>query len=223
MSDKPAVEIQENVRPKDEAPYRFGGRYTKDELDQLQRFMHEDFSHLTYGGGRHKEITIEYPPAEICKPAEWKEILDTVLLPELQVLHPSLQQKKIIIRFTDKLYDYQNGVHSGGNGRRMNDEEWIRVPYKNSSGKNLRSVFDCTLTLMHELIEADFWEKTLPIDKEAHSNQVGDLNVFKSEDDTYRNLLDEKIANRRALRAIKRYWPNANWANSSDVYEEDKP
>jgi len=38
----------------------------------------------------------------------------------------------------------------------------------------------------------------------------------------YRNLLDEKIANRRALRAIHRMWPNANYKNPKEIYEEDK-
>ena len=221
MTDK-TTEIQESVRPEGEVPYRFDGRYTESERAQLREFMHEDFPHITYERGRGKEIIIEYPPAEICEPAEWKKILDTVLLPELQTFHPSLRQTKTIIRFTDKLYDYQNKVDAGGNDIFMKNEDWVRVNYKASSGKNL-NLQNCTLILMHELTEGDFWQKTLPDDEDAHSGQASDIDIFKKEDQTYRNLLDEKIANRRALRAVRRYWPNANWTNPDSVYEEDKP
>ena len=112
MADKGDLDVSkgQSIIPQDELPYKFGGKYTAEELEKLRTFMNAHFPHLNYGTGRDKGIIVEYPPQEICAP----------------------------------------------------------------------------------------------------------------EDQKYRNLLDEKIANRRALRAIRRMWPDARWGNPDNVYEEDK-
>ena len=224
MADKGDLDskITESLTPKDEIPYRFDGKYTPEELDRLTKFMHEDFPHATYGGGRFKEVIIENPPEEICDPEKWKIILDNVFLPEWENFDLGLKRRvKIIIRFIDKIYDYQEGTASGGNITAKGDEIWVRVNYKDSNNQNKEEAV-LAFILMHELAENDFWHKTHSDDNEAHIEPSEEINLFKSQGQSYRHLLDEKIANRRALRAIKRMWPNANWVNPEDVYEEDK-
>jgi len=224
MADKGDLEnkITESLTPKDEVPYRFGGKYTPEEFDRLSKFMHADFLHATYGGGRYKEVIIENPPEEICDPKEWKNILDTVFLPEWENFDLELKRhKKITVRFVDKLHDYHNNVDSGGTGIEYGNEKFYRIVFKTLEGQKL-PVEELTFVLMHELAESDFWSKTPADDQEAHIEPINEINFFKGERQDYRHLLDEKIANRRALRAIRRMWPNANWTNPEDKYEEDK-
>jgi hypothetical protein len=214
--------ITESLTPKDEVPYRFGEKYTPEELDRLSKFMHADFPHTTYGGGRYKEVIIENPPKEICDPKKWKNILDTVFLPEWENFDLRLKtHKKITVRFIDKLHDYHNNVNAGGNSIAYNNDEFCRINFKRDSGQN-KTVEDLAFVLMHELAEGDFWSKTLEDDQEAHIEHINEINILKTGEQNYRHLLDEKIANRRALRAIRRMWPNVKWINPEDEFEEDK-
>lgn len=210
---------------KEEAPYRYGADYTGDEVARLREFMRADFPHVAYGGARQGETIVEYPPAEICPPEQWKEILDTVLVPELDEFHPLLRQGKKVIRFVQKLYDPKEDIESGGNlatyGKGKRSEKWVRIPLKWSDG-SARDRQVLIFTLMHELIEKDFWMKTHKNDLEAPSDQETEITFKSGDDDSYRNLLDEKIANRRAVRALQRMWPGFNFADPKKIYEEDK-
>lgn len=203
---------------KTEIPFKFHGDYSKKELEIVKNYMHSDFPHLTYGGGRNKEVLIEYPPEEICSKSEWKNILETVFLPEYKTFNPKLlRSQKIIVRFEDKLFDDALNLESGGNGIMINNEELIRI---STSEMNVQSL---TFVLMHELAETDFWSKTFDNDKEAQVDPVSEINAFKSDkNQDYMNLLDEKVANRRAMRAIQRKWPDANYQDKSLIYDEDK-
>lgn len=205
-----------------EVPWRFDGRYSQEERQVLKDFMHADFPHLNYGGGRYKDIIIEYPPEEICSQEEWKEILDKVFIPEWQTFDPKLKRKwKTIIRFVPVLYDNKLNTSAGGNFTKQEGEDWGRINYIDEDGEK-RNIQTITFILMHEFAETDFWSKTSPTDKEAHVDLAEEEVVFKNDKQTYRYLLDEKIANRRALKAIHRMWPNANYTNPEWEYDEDK-
>jgi len=116
----------------------------------------------------------------------------------------------------NKLWDRNNALESGGTGMGHNDEHWFRLSI------NGKSKEDLTFCLMHELVEYDFWEKTKPGDTEAEVKSTDEINAFKADDLTYQNLLDEKIANRRALKAVRRMWPFAHFDNPDMIYGEDK-
>lgn len=147
--------------------------------------------------------------------------MDTAFLPEWQGIDLEFKRnKKIFIRFTEHLHDYYENVEAGGVGKTIGNEHWIRIAFKNPDDTN-HKIEDLTFVLMHELTERDFKLKTKSNDTQAFVNPKDEIDYFKQ--GGYRNLLDEKIANRRAMRAIRRMWPNANWTNPEDEYDEDKP
>lgn len=212
----------ESLANQGEPPWNYDGKYSPEEASKLWRFMHAEFPGVTLDGTRGGRIIVEYPPVEICSSQEWRKILDTVLVPEIGELHPLLQRRKIFVRFVKQLRDPNTPQWIGlGASTRINSKEGpmnpIRICYTNIDLREL------VHTIMHELIEEDFWAKTHPDDSEAPSDETT-LALIKDSDsiNSYRQLLDEKIANRRALRAIRRYWPNVDWTNPEGVYEEDK-
>lgn len=222
MTDRGDIETRQVPVNFEEVPFKLHRGYSKKESEVIRNFMHEDFPNITYRGSRDEGVVIEYPPENICSHDMWKTILDTVFLPEWESFDPKIRrQKKAIIRFVDFLYDNALGLNSGGNGIITSNENWFRIPFKGGDGGNI-SVEILTFKIMHELTETDFWSKTQKDDKEAMINTDDEINAFKSGEKEYRNLLDEKIANRRALRAIKRMWPDIDYVDPKYVYEEDK-
>lgn len=217
---------KDNFPTENEIPFRIDSKYTPEELSHIGIFMHEDFPHTTYGGGRDKEVIIENVPERICDSEKWKKILDTVLLPELDEMNPKIKRNtKIIVRFEDKLHDYSIGADVSGlslirKGLGL-DEVWVRVKNTNKYDKD-RTTADLTLVMMHELAEVDFWSKTPADDQEANVELSNEIDMLLNSSKDYWQLLDEKIANRRAFRAVQRMWPNAKYLDPEDIYEEDK-
>lgn len=214
--------INENI-----PPYKYNSRdYTSIDLDVLNEFMHAEFPHVSHGGPRDKGIVVENPPANICSPEEWEKIIKTILPPEWDSLEPRLRRScKIIVRFVDKLCDNKKDIRFLGNSLDVKvngkDENWIRLATKNLDG-NILDKESIAFMLMHELAESDFWAKTKKDDKTANISKEDDENALISPH-KYINLLDEKIANRRALRAIIRMWPDLTWkVPEKHIYEEDK-
>lgn len=204
------------------SPYRVGG-YSEQELLSLKDFMHQDFRHLRYGGDRSKGIIIEYPHAQISHMHHWKEALDAVLLPELGTLNPKLRNRKVIVRFDNALHDNQKKISVLGNHKsdeQTNGETWIRVSAHYTNNDRFISIEDAVFIIMHEVFESDFWSKTHDADIEAlDDNNRGKSLIINKKFDEYEQLLDEKVANRRAVKAMRRYWPDFELAVE---YDEDK-
>lgn len=228
MPDK--GDLDSKVKPNinlhhDWVPFKsLGEEYTFVEYQKLKNFMHEDFQHLRYGGKNDKGIIVEYPPEQTCKPEKWKEITDTILIPEIEALDLNFRKNYlIIVRFSDNFRATSNpDIHVAGQGETVEQDKeyWVRVNIKDEAGE-LKSAENYIFVVMHEILEQDFWQKTKPDDIEAYAGKLNEVNSLQN-NQAYRNLLDEKVANRRALRAIRRMWPKANWTDIEDVYEEDK-
>lgn len=199
--------------------YKFDGTYTRDEYMTFEKFMSENFEGVVLKMKGEGMIKIEYPPSSIVSHQEWDNILEVVLLTETATFHPRLRRKKITVRFVDKLFDPTNTKESCGTCFSMPKEEWVMIPLLNSS-KCCSDTENIMFTIIHELAESDFWEKTLKYDEEAKEADLRTHDLFGNEQ-RYRNLLDEKIANRRAFRACQRYWPGIIWTPGKE-YEEDK-
>jgi hypothetical protein len=155
--------------------------------------------------------------------------MDTVFLPEWDNIAPKLKRKrKIIFRFVDDLTDNYLGIKMGACGMpessthgfciKPNDEQWFRISYKDEIG-HVSDEKEITFRLIHELAETDFWTKTRPTDKEAQMVGRSEVATLKNGGQGYQNLLDEQIANMRALKAIRRMWPSVK---PIDEYEENK-
>ncbi len=227
MADKGDLDIKKEVdiNPEVQIPYRDNTIYTPSEFLLLRTFIHGEFRHLKYGGQRDKGIIVEYPPEKICSPREWKKIMDAVLKPEIETLEPNFKRNYLMItRFVNKLVDLDNPTaYLGGVGEKAPAlrEIWNRINIIDDEGE-IKTEANLVYVIMHEILERDFWEKTKPGDDEAHDAKMNEKNYFLEDNQKYWNLLDEKIANRRALRAVRRVWPEANWTDLKDTYGEDK-
>jgi hypothetical protein len=212
-----------NVVPVIEIPFRTHAPYRPEEMIRIHHFMHESFPHLTYGGGRDKKTVVEYPPEEICGHDKWKEVLDTVLKPELETLDLNLRRKtKIIVRFAERLHDYDLGTNFSGSGMPFKNrkEQWFRISYIGKDGK-ARGLKTLIYILMHELTEADFWAKTNKYDPDMAIKKV-EGETLENDRKAYRHLADEETAHRRAWRAIKRMWPDEKWDSFEKEFEENR-
>ena len=151
--------------------------------------------------------------------------MDAVLKPEIETLEPNFKRNYLMItRFVNKLVDLDNPTaYLGGVGEKAPAlrEIWNRINIIDDEGE-IKTEANLVYVIMHEILERDFWEKTKSDDKEARDAKMNEKNYFLEDDQKYRNLLDEKIANRRALKAVRRVWPEADWTDLEDTYEEDK-
>lgn len=198
--------------------YKYDGAYTQAEISQVGEFMHAEFPSVVIEA-RGMKFTVEYPPSYICGPNTWNYYLGKILKPEIDVLHPRFRNKPTIVRFVPVLNDIRDGTGAGATGNVRDDEYWVRIPYESQNGKT-KSVDEILFLIMHEITESDFWAKTQKGDTEAYVDGKLESEYFKSADSAnYRNLLDEKIANRRALRAIQRVFTESSLVHS---YEEDQ-
>lgn len=199
-------------------PYRLNDDYSKNEWKRVVDYMHMDFPAAVFESNGYGKIIVENPPQDICSPGEWKSLVEKILIPETQNFHPAFRKIPIIVRLFPKMIDIFQNTEIGGTGKLASNEYLVRIPYKFQDGE-LKRPIDILFTLMHEVCERDFWYKTKDDDTEAHSNEDEIDLLREGEVKLYDQLLDEKIANRRALRALRRVWPNAT-TNSFD-YPED--
>lgn len=207
------------------SPYHPDGEYSDQEVTQLIEFMHGATSNWITGGGRHGVLSIERPPADIVDPTRWDQFMELAILPEWQELHPKLRQKNIFVRFEPLISP--TGVPAAHamdipmknlpDGDR--DEVWIRISTQMSGDQN-RNEVQIFLDLAHEIAESDYYSKR-PFGSEHHPPQDDEAD----NDMDYWNLEDEKIANRRSIRALQRLNPNMTadkvW-KPEFVYPEDK-
>jgi len=189
------------------------GRTSDENAKILKEFMHADFNKWEIGDNRGGLISVEFPPIAISKPAEWEDSLEKILKPEWYSLHPKLRRRKIITRFVPKLADYKAGVETGGNATIPRDggklsEHWIRIPMVTPWG-DLTTEQDALFTLVHELTEIDFWQKTTTSEwRDRFEEDLQGIELLKmGKAKEYNQLTDERIANLRAEKALRRKWP----------------
>lgn len=189
------------------------GHRSEKQEDILREFMHADFDNWHVTDGRGGVLKVEYPVADIVERNEWDDSLNTIVLPEWQSLHPKLKRSIMIARFVPKLYDFNHGVETGGNATIPKSagkvkEHWIRVPFINHGELNTQQ--NLLFTIVHELAEIDFWQKTTVSEwKERHREDLVSLELLKAgRNHEYSRITDEEIANLRAERAMKRKWPD---------------
>lgn len=190
------------------------GRTTTENAKILQEFMHSNFSKWEIGDNRGGILSVEYPPIRIAEPTDWKDSLEKIVAPEWYSLHPKLRRRNIISRFVPKLADYKVGVETGGNATIPRDggqvkEHWIRIPMVTPWG-DLTSDKDALFTLVHELTEIDFWQKTTTSEwRDRYAEDLQGRELLKmGKANEYNQLTDERIANQRAEKALRRKWPD---------------
>lgn len=184
--------------------------YSPADLIGLGAAMHEDFHHVEYGGGRYKKLIVEYPPQDISKPDEWKELVRTIIFPEWDSLHPKAKQLDMIVRLVPTIWDIKKGVRVGGNGININipgkgRECWIRVSILDGN-QDVASKELILFNIAHEIAETDYWIKTSADERKQHLRTVDEADLLVNDLNQYHNLADEKIANGRAFRALQRKW-----------------
>lgn len=190
------------------------GRTSEENAKILKEFMHADFNKWEIGDNRGGLLTVEYPPVRIADQGEWKDSIEKILVPEWYSLHPKLRRRNIISRFVPKLADYKAGVETGGNATIPRDEgkvreHWIRIPLVTPWG-DLTSEQNALFTLIHELTEIDFWQKTTTSEwRDRIKDDLQGIEFLKrGQTKEYNQLTDERIANLRAEKALRRKWPD---------------
>lgn len=189
------------------------------ELEAIGQFMESDYPSFELPRGpRDGVFRIEVP-----KISESKEIIKLIqeLVPdELQSCHPLLRRRNIFVRFVPELI-VRNA--SGGNTRTYGDmigvitsrgetKYYLRVTLndlKRRRGDDL--VANAIYKILHEIAETDYFLKS-PLGTKDRKENFGTKEYFLEE--------DEAIANRRAVRALKRKFPDVKFTKVS--YPEDK-
>jgi len=211
MPENGKQEIQYKSITSAESVYHISGKnYTKKEIIEIFTWGNQpiDGYHLQ---DRQGLLIVENPPEDICSISVWHNYLETVLRPEWESLHPILRRSNIVIRFVDQLIDNKEQIEIGG------DFNWFQVNGKkihlmrlslNPKGKRI-DVENLLFKLIHELAEEDFWQKTTKgelVDLEEANKS--DAALLRRKD--YPLIIDEAIANRRAVRALRKIWPIIN-------------
>lgn len=197
----------------------------KGEIQTLYDFMHADFRHAVLrGSGRDGKVIVEFPPRNVCSMDDWCELLGTVLGPEIEELHPKLRRMPIFVRFAEKIFYESENVSLSGNARVTDGETFVILSLEPERSKPINASY-LLYIMMHEICEVDFWCKASK--NEMIPNAKTDLEELRLLEkrggfELYNNLLDEKIANRRALRAVKRAWPNLDIDFPHELYNEDR-
>lgn len=198
--------------------YKYDGSYSRGEIEQVGKFMNSDFLSVTIEANRGMKFKVEYPPSSICGPHTWNYYLDKILKPEIEDLHPKFRKSPTIVRFAPILEDARDGVQAGATGNVRDEGYWVRISYMAPKNREKDPV-ELLFLMMHEITEHDFWAKTLKNDNQAHVGGKVEMEYFKSLNSAnYRNLLDEKVANRRALKAIRRVFTDSSLIHE---YDED--
>jgi hypothetical protein len=197
-----------------------GIEFTDERKDAIYYFMHEDFNSLKIGGGRLPEMIVEYPPEYVANPVDWANAVNMVLIPELDELSPMFRKRPTRIRFLNDNSVNQNKHEAGAAGIVMDNENFIFVNLAKPDENNL-NISTAFYYIVHEISELDFKLKSKANKSNDISKEQRDA-TFHRKDGSYHQLINEKIANRRALRAIKRLWPNTRFTDESNLYEEDR-
>lgn len=192
--------------------------YTVYEALEIKKFMegtdHPQFSILR--GKRNGKFVMEIPP--VPEAADIQDLLETELPDELQSVHPTLQRRDIFVRFVPKLKEETKGGkefetfgdaldYREGNEKKL----YVRISeegLKDMDGDN--RIVNIAGIVVHEIAEIDYYLKT--------PNAPKDSKAVNSEG--YQYTEDEEIANRRALRVIKRKFPQVEYKDIK--YPSDK-
>jgi hypothetical protein len=211
-------ELTLNTQP----PYHESGQYSDEEIRNLTEFMHSAGSVWSIGGGRHGILSIERSPESIMNRDKWDRCMEIGISPEWEELHPKLRQKNIYVRFQPSIgingKPMATALDFPKTGSMERGEVWIRVAtQKNGVDRSQMEIF---LDLAHELAETDYYAKK-PLGLPRHFSQEDDAGT----DLDYWNLEDEKVANRRSLRALQRIDPTMTadkvWKEEF-IYPEDR-
>jgi hypothetical protein len=189
-------------------------RYTLEDNLQIEKFLGQEYPSFSLPRGpRDGLFKVEipnFPDADKMK----TDILATIP-EELQSCHPLLRRRDITVRFVSALKE-------NGTGESVTDGDILELTNKNSEVSYLiRLVIDqsdkestcaqIVAGIVHEIAETDYYLKS-PKGTEDSTQLLGTPEYSLTE--------DEEVANRWAIRAIRRIYPDAHFEDLE--YAQDK-
>lgn len=183
--------------------------YTNSELLLIRKFMEEDTypSFSIPRGSRDGKFVVEMP--SVPEADDFKDLMLSEIPDEIQSCHPLLRRRDIFVRFVSDLRE-QQGVKSTGTGCDVLDvsengkiKYYIRVGMSSlfdTHGDDL--VANLAGKIVHEIAETDYYLKS--------QEGLEDSKALLGHKE-YNFTEDEEVANRRALRVLKRKYPKTEW------------
>ena len=192
--------------------------YTDKDAEEIKRFMEgDDYPSFSISRGpRDGKFVVEIP--NIPEAEKFRDLMLLEVPDEIQSCHPLLKRRDIFVRFVSSLEEQQDGKSIGTNCDILDARENGKVKYyirvalselQDLHGDDM--VANLVGMIVHEIAETDYYLKS-PDESEDPKDLLNKEGYSFTE--------DEEVANRRALRVLKRRYPNAKWVGLD--YQIDK-
>jgi hypothetical protein len=187
------------------------GNYTYEDAKQIKKFMEEDIfpSFSIPRGPRDGKFVVEIPG--IPEAEKFKHLVLSEIPDEIQSCHPLLRRRDIFVRFVSSLEEQRGGESIGTNADILDAREngkvkyYIRIAFselQDLKGDNM--VANLVGIIVHEIAETDYYLKS--------TDGLEDSKALLGTEG-YGFTEDEEVSNRRAIRVLKRKYPDVGWNN----------
>lgn len=194
-----------------EPPFRINSDlYTSEELQKLREFfMADNYDSFTIRSSpRDGYKKFESLPVSN-KSAEYQDLISKTVSQLLYECHPLLRRRNIIARFVPKISEDQKEKEISPGAECLDAEVdgekiyWIRVSLENVNEMDDENLIpNLAFRVLHEIAETDYYLKSLR-DTQDPKDDPNSAEYPYSE--------DEEITNRRVLKILKQFYPEANF------------